>query len=983
MADPAFDLKTYVQTHADEAVARGWIVIYVTPVLRTMTGKVTALECFVRWADPAHGMLMPGQFLPALEEAGDAYKIDLCCIQNACRILQKRRDAGREKIRLILNLSPTDANSKIFLPKALDLLHSYDCDPADLILEVCGAARTQAERCKTLQFLTALHDAGFSVGIDAQKKAGQGQELTSLPLDHVKIDLRHSKKIDEESRRQVLSLFRENRAAGQKTLAVGVQSSEWIDYLKSIGCERVEGYAILTPMEYPECERMCDLMGLAAEDGTLTECLDLAEKKTDLAGARAICLLYCDQETGKVSLLAANGAFQELMKSAGVTGPEDAAKRLNGSGADVLGLLQKHSSSLLEGNAEHLEFYEGRTRIAADFFLQAKSGDVEILASHVWIVPEKTDEPKDILVDYLRATTGRFSILNFSRDAVQTVYYNRELDRLEITGTGVEAYFADRMKDIDPGDLAAYRKFTDRGSLLERLTAAKRTHLMQVFRTRDAATGSFDYVPMLHFLSLGKKGGDDCCYYCIYPAAAELQEALGAVPSEDAGKEVKGKRTSVSALPSGGEIQGDRQLVKSLVALAENEERTGEAYVLVTLEVPGITKSYGMAGDAGRNRMLIPAAETVARQAAKLSDRAVTGVFGEKIAVVSPDVPKGNLDAFLTAVGSAFGREEAVSASLFCSFSDSFDTMCAALAGKKSPVPESGDGFDFNAFDQLSLGVIAVGKDRRIVFWNRMAQTISGYTEQAMLGRPCTELGSLITLPGGATICGQMCPFEKVQAQGLPDVLHGRMRSRDGYQLQVSFTSMVINDEEGAPSLQVTFFRQETQTQPTGVTYQSALTPGNRDVLTGTANRTYLMSYLTNARETFRRDNTPFALLYVRLNGQVSDESLRNVGQALLSCTREGDVCGRYDENAFLVILKTKADTDYEKTGQRFARCIEGTGVTGYIGISGAQPGDGPTTLTDRVIGYAKLAKGADFPVVTDENAAGAALALAGRLTDG
>ena len=63
-------LNRYIVSHLDEALEKGWIEAWYQPVIRTTTGCFAGAETLARWRDPVHGMIMPGVFVTALEEAG-------------------------------------------------------------------------------------------------------------------------------------------------------------------------------------------------------------------------------------------------------------------------------------------------------------------------------------------------------------------------------------------------------------------------------------------------------------------------------------------------------------------------------------------------------------------------------------------------------------------------------------------------------------------------------------------------------------------------------------------------------------------------------------------------------------------------------------------------------------------------------------------------------------------------------------------------
>jgi len=106
-------------------------------------------------------------------------------------------------------------------------------------------------------------------------------------------------------------------------------------------------------------------------------------------------------------------------------------------------------------------------------------------------------------------------------------------------------------------------------------------------------------------------------------------------------------------------------------------------------------------------------------------------------------------------------------------------------------------------WDMIPCGVFAVDADGRILFWNRAAEEITGYSADEMLGRSCTRL----RLEGR---CGQGC------SDGVPGchVFQERevhqeectLQQKDGKPVAVIRSARVISDDTGKPIAAVESF---------------------------------------------------------------------------------------------------------------------------------------------------------------------------------
>lgn len=106
--------------------------------------------------------------------------------------------------------------------------------------------------------------------------------------------------------------------------------------------------------------------------------------------------------------------------------------------------------------------------------------------------------------------------------------------------------------------------------------------------------------------------------------------------------------------------------------------------------------------------------------------------------------------------------------------------------------------------DSLTDGIIAHDKDRRILFFNRAAEKITGYSREDLLGNDCHEVF-------GGPFCGNRCSFQ----QGPPESMDYRyyplnIVTRDGEPRRVEMTLVGRNDDDGRFAGVIASFRDVT-----------------------------------------------------------------------------------------------------------------------------------------------------------------------------
>ncbi|MBW1798803.1 MAG: sigma 54-interacting transcriptional regulator, partial [Deltaproteobacteria bacterium] len=106
--------------------------------------------------------------------------------------------------------------------------------------------------------------------------------------------------------------------------------------------------------------------------------------------------------------------------------------------------------------------------------------------------------------------------------------------------------------------------------------------------------------------------------------------------------------------------------------------------------------------------------------------------------------------------------------------------------------------------DNLTEGIIAHDKERRILFFNRAAEKITGYSREEVLGKGCHEVF-------GGPFCGGRCSFQK----GAPEILDHlsyplNILTKDGQARRVEMSISGMNDDTGSFVGVIASFRDVT-----------------------------------------------------------------------------------------------------------------------------------------------------------------------------
>ncbi|MCR5529369.1 MAG: EAL domain-containing protein [Saccharofermentans sp.] len=240
-----FKMKQYIVNNVDQALDSGHIKVHYQPVVWAKNRKLCGYEALVKWEDPTYGFLSPGLFIPILEEYRQVHKVDMIVIDTVCRDIHSLIASKRPAVPVSLNFSRLDFE----LTDVVDLIEScvqkYNIPRNMLHVEVTESALS--EYIDTLQDdLDRLRKLGYPLWLD---DFGSGYSslnvLKDFSFDVMKIDmvfLSSFEKNKEKSMAVLKNVVNLANDLGMRTLTEGVETLEEAEYLKEVGCERLQGY---------------------------------------------------------------------------------------------------------------------------------------------------------------------------------------------------------------------------------------------------------------------------------------------------------------------------------------------------------------------------------------------------------------------------------------------------------------------------------------------------------------------------------------------------------------------------------------------------------------------------------------------------------------------------------------------------------------------------------------------------------------------
>ncbi len=295
--------------------------VYFQPQYNHSTGMLVGAEALVRWIHPQKGMISPARFIPIFEKNGFITRLDLYVFEQTAAFLRDCMDSGLAVVPISVNFSKHDIFSPQFTETLDRIRAQYDIPAKYLRIEITESVLI-GNNVAVNEILARLHESGYTIEMD---DFGSGYSslnvLKDLDFDVIKLDMLFLESNGKNGRGGTIlsSVVNMAKWLGLPVIAEGVETPEQADFLRSIGCNYIQGYLYAKPLPADEYR---DLLG-GSQIGALVPEMDLDERLnvanfweptsqetlifSQFVGAAAI-FMY-DRESGKMDILRVNPKY--------------------------------------------------------------------------------------------------------------------------------------------------------------------------------------------------------------------------------------------------------------------------------------------------------------------------------------------------------------------------------------------------------------------------------------------------------------------------------------------------------------------------------------------------------------------------------------------------------------------------------------------------------------------------------------------------
>jgi diguanylate cyclase (GGDEF)-like protein/PAS domain S-box-containing protein len=281
-------------------------------------------------------------------------------------------------------------------------------------------------------------------------------------------------------------------------------------------------------------------------------------------------------------------------------------------------------------------------------------------------------------------------------------------------------------------------------------------------------------------------------------------------------------------------------------------------------------------------------------------------------------------------------------------------------------------------------GVYMLDRGRRITYWNKGAERLSGYSAQEICGSCCADGYLMHVDAAGNVLCKGECPASMTLKDGLLREGDVFLHHKDGYRRPVHVRVGPIRDAQGEIIGVVETFSDNSARLATTYRLLQLESAMLLDPLTELGNRGYVETCLHGRFAEKQRFDRDFGILFIDIDHfsevnkqygrEVGDRLLHMVARTLAAVCRGYDIVGRWGGDQFVVITLAGTEDLLHMIADRTRIFVkesslqvggERVRLTVSVGATPAVVEDTAETVVGRAEGLMKQSKSAGRDRVT------------------
>lgn len=241
------------------------------------------------------------------------------------------------------------------------------------------------------------------------------------------------------------------------------------------------------------------------------------------------------------------------------------------------------------------------------------------------------------------------------------------------------------------------------------------------------------------------------------------------------------------------------------------------------------------------------------------------------------------------------------------------------------------------ALDTLSNGVYFVDEEQRIVYWNKAAESFTGFGLSEVKGRRCSEIFAHCS-DAGANLCNASCPVQQALSTKRPHLCNVSFYHKEGRRLPVSIRLTPLTSAGESCTVAVEICGDRTGKAEIRQQLEELTKVVMYDPLTGLTTRRQVEQNLRSRLEEMQRYGGQFGALLFEIDNfdthsetygpAIADKALQRVSRELGKSLRSFDVLGRWNGKEFVALIMNVNKEHLFSIAERCRLMVEQAAVT-------------------------------------------------------
>jgi diguanylate cyclase (GGDEF)-like protein/PAS domain S-box-containing protein len=238
--------------------------------------------------------------------------------------------------------------------------------------------------------------------------------------------------------------------------------------------------------------------------------------------------------------------------------------------------------------------------------------------------------------------------------------------------------------------------------------------------------------------------------------------------------------------------------------------------------------------------------------------------------------------------------------------------------------------------DNLYDGVYLVDPERKITYWNKGAERITGFLTEEVIGKRCGDSVLCHVDSGGTSICNDSCPLQQTLTDGRPREVELYLHHKEGHVVPVLVRVTALRDPDLRITGAVEIFSDTTFMEVATRRIRELERIALLDPLTGIGNRRFLEMTLTARLSEASRYGWSLGVLFIDIDHfkeindkyghDVGDLVLKMVATTVANSLRPFDVVARWGGEEFIALLVNVGEDELQAIAERARKLAELSG---------------------------------------------------------